>query len=216
MIEIKVSPNNTKLGKIASFSLPSITSCPGATNECVSTCYAVKLERIYSNVDNAYQLNLQAIKDKNFVFSLSEEITRLTTKKTPIKTFRWHVSGDWSTIKYMYDCVSIMKKFPDITFYAYTRNWRLSNWLPHLDFLHALPNMTLFASIDDDTIKNNEWPPNHYKVAYFGENKDTVKTKYNLLPCPNQTTNKLCDSCKLCFNISYKENKKINILFRKH
>lgn len=214
---MNISLKNTKLGNIPSFSLPALISCPARTIVCSSICYADRFSKLYKNAEKAYKLNLTGIQDKDFVEQLVIKLTKLSTKKkNPMTTFRWHVSGDWHGIKYMYDAIKIMKQFPNISFYCYTRNWRLANWLPHLEELQKLPNMTVFASIDDDTISNNEWPPANYKVAYVGNKEAIVKAKYNLLPCPNQLVGKLCDSCSLCFKSAYKNNMKINILFKQH
>ena len=211
----KISESNSKLGKIASFSLPAGEACPGKTEEC-HACYAAKVERIYKNAAKAYQHNLNELEIGNFVEDLTSEITKITGKKKANKVFRWHVSGDWATIKYMYDAIKVMSNFPEVQFYSYTRNWRLVNWIPHLETLKNLPNMTLIASIDDATINNNEWPPNTWRIAYFGVNLAEVKSKYNMIQCPNQTVGILCDQCKLCFSQKVKNNLHINIVFKKH
>ena len=221
MTDLRISPSNNKLGKIASFSLPSITSCPGATNECVSSCYAINIEN-YPGAKNAYALNLQAIKDKNFVFSLSEEITRLTTKKTPIKTFRWHVSGDIINLQYLMKMEQIMKKFSTLTFYAYTRTWSLENWAPHLDKIKkSCPNFTMIASLDDDHVDNDTLPGPEWRVAYFGsKTKDELATLTGkqTIVCPNQantTKTILCDTCQYCFNPKLANTTK-SVYFIKH
>ena len=93
--------SNTKLGKIPSFSLPSVTSCPGHTALCASICYASKVERIYKNAKASYEVNFSAINDINFSAALIAELNKLTAeKKNPVDTFRFHVSGDIADIKF--------------------------------------------------------------------------------------------------------------------
>jgi hypothetical protein len=205
--KVIVSPKNTKLGNIPSFSLPSITSCPGATKECKKVCYAAKIERVYKNAAKAYEINMNAINDKNFIVSLAEEITKLVTKKKNAPTtFRWHVSGDIKDIKYLNSMQQVMTKFPEVTFYAYTRNWSLPNWGPHLDSIKKLSNFTLFASVDDEHINNGILPGNEWRIAYFGsktQQEIAMLTNKKTITCPNQvnkTKTILCDTCQYCFN----------------
>jgi hypothetical protein len=205
MTELNVSPKNTKLGAIPSFSLPSITSCPGATAECKSICYAAKVERIYKNAEKSYQINLEGIKDPKFVEQLVIKLTKLSTKKkNPMTTFRWHVSGDINDIAYLYKMESVMKQLPSVTFYAYTRNWALKGWMSHLDTLRKLPNFTLIASIDDEHLASNILPPADWRTAYVGSKSVTDVSKLlgkKTIVCPNQVKGTvLCDTCKYCFN----------------
>jgi hypothetical protein len=207
MTRVVVSPKNTKLGNIPSFSLPSISSCPAATQECKKACYAVKISKRFPAAAKAYEINMNAINDKNFVFSLTEEITKLVTKKKNAPTtFRWHVSGDIKDIKYLNSMQQVMTKFPEVTFYAYTRNWSLPNWGPHLDSIKKLPNFTLFASVDDEHINNGILPGNEWRIAYFGsktQQEIATLTNKKTITCPNQvnkTKTVLCDTCQYCFN----------------
>ena len=220
MTEIRVSEKNTKLGKIASFSLPSITACIAATEKCKEICYAEKLERIYKNTKKAYEINLAAISQKEFVETLVQKITKLTTKKKPIKTFRWQVSGDIINLQYLYNMETVMKKFPNVTFYAYTRNWTIDNWKSHLTQIKKLPNFTLIASLDDEHISKNLLPSSEWRVAYVG---DKSLTEINALlnkttiVCPHQSNSKhpLCDACKYCFNPKL-SNTSNSVYFIKH
>lgn len=217
--ELKVSDKNTKLGNIPSFSLPSITSCPGHTKTCADMCYAAKVERIYKNAAKAYELNFSGIDNDDFIEQLVIKLTKLSSKKkNPMTTFRWHVSGDIANISYLFKMEQVMKQLPDIRFYAYTRNWALPNWLPHLETLRKLPNLSLFASIDDDHFANNTLPPDSWRVAYVGNKTLTdVSNALNkkVITCPNQVTGVLCDKCKYCFNTRF-DNTTNSVYFIKH
>lgn len=217
-LKLKISPHNSKLGKIASFSLPAITTCLGATEECKYACYAAKIERIYKNAAASYEYNLSLIDSETFVDDMVVEITKITEKKKQTKVFRWNVSGDIPNIKYLYNINKVMSKLPDITFYAYTRNWSLSNWAPHLTEIRKLSNFTLIASVDDEHIKNGILPDNTYRIAYFGnlDLKQAAATfSRNIVMCPNQITDTLCDKCKFCFNPKL-NNTTRSVYFKKH
>jgi hypothetical protein len=204
---IIISPNNTKLGKIPSFSLPAISSCPGATTWCASKCYADKVARIYKNAAKSYETNFNATKNnKDFVLLMNTELVKLSNKG--INIFRFHVSGDFYDVKYVYDWVNIAKSNPNMQFYGYTRSWSISNMLPHLEALRSLPNVILFASTDTATMGNI---PNGWREAYAGDSKPggTPKMVFCLEQAGKLST---CDQCKLCFNTK----STVNIYFKTH
>lgn len=204
---VTISMANTKLGKIPSFSLPSITTCPGATSWCVKACYAQRLERQYKNVNKSYEMNLDtALNNKDFVLIMNTEISKLVNKG--ITTFRWHVSGDWVSCKYIYDWVNIVKSNPTMTFYGYTRSWCVPNLLPHLENLKKLSNVVLFASTD---VTTTETVPLGWREAFAGDVMPNNKPK--MITCLEQA-GKLdsCDKCKLCFN----NKSTVNIYFKTH
>jgi hypothetical protein len=197
---ITLSKSNTKIGNIASFSVPSLSTCPGKTSWCAKKCYAKRLEYLYPNVKNSYANNLLASRLSNFARMMTLEIQKLPEK---IKIFRWHVGGDWASIKYMYKAIQVMKRNPTIQFYSYTKNWRVPCWLPHLEILHKVPNMELLASVDDDTIEANEWPPEHWRLSYVGklsvEEFNKISNRKSVVCPAQQYKNITCEQCKLCF-----------------
>ena len=214
---LHISPKNTKLGKIPSFSLPAILSCPGKTEWCSKACYAAKIERIYNNAAKAYSDNFAISNSLEFVELMNIEIAKLTKKG--INTFRFHVSGDISTIKYMYDLLSIVKANPTMRFYAYTKSWRVPGFLPHLEIFRSQPNVELFASLDDEILALNEWPPNEWRVAYVGDKDINTFMSFSnkqTIACPQQKNSKFtCDKCKFCFNKILEKTTK-SVYFIKH
>jgi hypothetical protein len=201
-----ISKENTKLGKIPSFSLSAIDSCPGRTTWCEKACYADKVARIYKNAAKSYALNMEATTDKNFVTDMNIEIAKLSKKG--IKTFRIHVSGDFYNVAYIHKWVSIIKSNPNMMFYGYTRSWSIPNMVSHLEALRSLQNVILFASTDDTTVGTI---PTGWREAYADSAMPTNKTK--MIFCPEQA-GKLtsCDKCGLCFN----QKSTVNIFFKKH
>jgi hypothetical protein len=58
-----------------------------------------------------------------------------------VKTFRLHVSGDFYSATYTRKWLDIIKVFPGVQFYAYTRSFRVETIRPALEELRALQNM---------------------------------------------------------------------------
>ena len=204
--ELNISMSNTKLGKIPSFSISAIDSCPGATTWCMKACYASKVERIYKVAANAYARNFEATKDSDFVNLMNTEIAKLTKKG--ITTFRLHVSGDFYDVRYIYNWLKIVKANPTMTFFGYTHSWSVPNLLPHIGILRAQPNVILFASTDESTVGT---PPKHWRIAFAGDSSINPHTK--MVACLEQTGKvKDCVACKICFN----HVSTINIQFKVH
>ena len=60
MKNITISKRNTKIGKIASLSLPTKKTCIGMTEWCGENCYAERAEIQYPAVLPSYVRNLEA------------------------------------------------------------------------------------------------------------------------------------------------------------
>ena len=58
-MEIKISPDNTKMGKVASVSLPPRITCGKASKHCGQDCYAHRYYRMYPPTEKAYNDNLE-------------------------------------------------------------------------------------------------------------------------------------------------------------
>ena len=97
-LRLKISMHNTKLGKIPSFSLSSLKTCPSKTPWCEKHCYAKRSETMYVNVKRAYQTNLESIEKVTFVENMIATIKNVTKDNI----FRIHVSGDFKDVKYIY------------------------------------------------------------------------------------------------------------------
>ncbi len=201
-----ISMSNTKIGKIPSFSISAIDSCPGATTWCSKSCYAERLSNLWKNVGKAYDNNFEIAKSPEFFALMDAEIKKLIAKN--INIFRLHVSGDFFDVKYIYNWVKLAKANPSMTFFGYTHSWSVPNLLPHIGIFRALPNVVLFASVDESTIGK---PPKNWRVAYAGDPKLNIHPK--MINCLEQVGKiKDCATCKICFNpIST-----VNIQFKVH
>lgn len=127
-----------------SFDLPAKVTCPGKTETCASKCYAFKLASAYPNVGKKYARNME--------FADSADFVRYMVANIPYKCeFRIHVSGDFYSVEYVAKWKEIARKRPDVTFYTYTRSWRIEDiWFAIME-LNALSNVNVNLSVDKDT-----------------------------------------------------------------
>lgn len=166
-IGIRLSYGNKKLEDTdkSAFMIWSITSekderlnmvtCPLATKNCVSLCYAKKAERMYPTVRSRRSQNLEMSLQEDFVNNMIEQIEfDMNRKKYKGKNilFRIHEAGDFYSQEYTEKWVKIANHFKDqnITFMAYTKS------LPFVakvweKFGRENTNIVFKSSIWDDT-----------------------------------------------------------------
>jgi hypothetical protein len=104
-----------------------------------------------------------------------------------------------------------------VTAWAYTRSWRVPDLLPDLERLRALPNVQLFASMDQS---HTDLPPEGWRRAWIdgdtragqplelrahedGDITRNVRTFDDTmsLVCPEETKHKTnCAECRYCFD----------------
>ena len=142
MLKISISKGNSKLGAIPSVSLPPITTCATGC-KCANKCYAAKLCRIYKNVRQAYDRNLEILTtDTSAYFQQVNDYCKT------IRFFRWHVSGDIISSAYLINMVSVAENNPHCKFLAFTKRYDLVNL--HIETFGQLPeNLQILFS---------EWP----------------------------------------------------------
>lgn len=117
---VKISKGNSKLGAIPSVSLPSIKTCRNCA--CQEKCYAQKLERLRPAVRNAYQHNLEVwIKDPETYLREVEASIMMS------RFFRFHVSGDIPSFKYLVNMVEIARRQPHCEILCFTKKYNLVN-----------------------------------------------------------------------------------------
>lgn len=212
-----LQPGNSKLGNIHTFSLPPCITCPGETEVCAANCYGKKGHFRRSNVKSSHAANHKAVKKDNFVSKMVDEIQRKN-----VKTLRIHVTGDFFDAPYIRKWIAVAEQCPDVTFYAYTRSWRIKRLMPALTDFNALPNTKLWWSVDEDTHEIDGKPPTLKGVrsAYMQTSDDEVVPAYcdmvlrtkratlvrftsGRLVCPgeNGMTYKrkmTCERCRIC------------------
>lgn len=202
---LKIS-SNSKLGKgIAGFSIPAVKTCPGSTAHCRKICYATagffNFPKIKKNLEDNYQASLE----DDFVDKINGQIKRSRS----IKAVRIHPAGDFYSNEYIDKWIKIIKANPTLSFWAYTRSWRIPKLLPKLEELSKLPNVQLFASTD---IEAND-PPDWFRLAHEDKNWDKAEASY--VKCPNQKNENIkCADCSYCFKDPTKT--KQNVIFKEH
>jgi len=156
---LKFGKGNAKLSKkIATISLPSGFTCPGAL-ECLSKankvtgkikdgaetvfrCFSASQEALYRNVRENRWFNFDLVKGKTV-----EEMADLIEASLPKQDIiRIHVGGDFFSQDYFDAWVLVSERNPDKLFYAYTKSVNL--WINLFDKLGqaGVKNFKLNAS----------------------------------------------------------------------
>lgn len=133
---------NSKLHKsIFGFSLTPVKSCINCS-KCKDTCYAIQSYKQYPNVKIAWDRNFEMAKDGSFV----EHVVAQLSKARSVEVVRIHVAGDFFNQNYINQWNKIVKMFPALKFYAYTKT------IGMLDYKEILKNenMNIINSIASD------------------------------------------------------------------
>ena len=175
-------------------------TCPGATPECLAVCYAHRPVAELGPVSEMWLRN-----------SVTEYVP--TELPPECRLLRLHISGDFTSDRYIDGWTSLISRHPDVTVWAYTRSWRMPALLPALERLRALPNVQLFASIDKST---EELPPTGWRRAWIdGDPRASLPHPYSRehflidreiddaisYVCPEQTGRRAnCEECGYCLH----------------
>jgi hypothetical protein len=193
---------NRKLGPtIWHFDLPAGPSCPGKSKFCFAVCYAKKGHYVFPNVAGKYAANLELWRQNPAKLErlLSAELDVLAAGTV----IRLHTSGDFVSAGYVTLWSRLAATHPDLTFYGYTRSWRIASILPALDILRSLPNVTLWASTDPTMPA----PPSDWPVTKI---VPTFADAPGIAHCPEQTgQRKNCADCGLCWNVNLRTSAKL-------
>ena len=126
-MNVKISPGNTKMGKIPSVSLPAIKTCRACA--CHTKCYAHRLEKLRPTVRNAYQNNLDLYMSDPDTYWREVEAAVMTSRY-----FRFHVSGDIPDESYFRNMVRVASRNPHCDILCFTKKYEIVN-----DFLETKP-----------------------------------------------------------------------------
>jgi hypothetical protein len=189
-----VSPNGKSPTIANTFGLPSgkAFSCPGATSVCEKVCYAGKLEKVYKGVKdvllnnwdllrNADQLEMEAL-----LYQMIDEFDKDCVKRNAEKLFRIHWDGDFFNETYTHAWKNVIKAWPSIQFWVYTR----SDFA--IPILTDVDNLSIYFSTDDDNwqLASELKKTNGVKLAYLANNFAMGKermlsiTPKSAIPCP--------------------------------
>ena len=117
---VKISNGNSKMGSIASVSLPAGLTCRPCN--CFKKCYAARLERLRPNVRKAYQANLEVLRNYPEVYWREVEAAIMTNRY-----FRFHVSGDITDAGYLEKMVEIAKRQKHCEILCFTKKFDIVN-----------------------------------------------------------------------------------------
>lgn len=212
---------NEKLGeRVFTYSLPAITTCPGATDACRSTCYATRHRYLSTSVRYALSTNLATLTAAPA--QVESDIRRqLAAARTSRPLVRLHPSGDFFAVAYAWLWYRIIRDHPAVQFWVYTRSWRFPRFAAILTKLAALPNLRLFYSIDRDTglpaavpesvrlaylsISPDDTPPHEADLVFRDYAiRGVPQIRANgVLVCPHENgtmgaPHVTCASCRLC------------------
>lgn len=197
------SAGNSKL-PFFNFGMPAVITCAGACHvgaDCTKFCYALQSEKQYTDTFRANYENMLLFKyaPETFKSRLIKALTdyekkcKRAGKKCIVRLFE---SGDILNIKYGKMIIDIIKMFPGIQFYGYTKQYTL----PHFDFInelnfHSLTNCNLMLSAIDG-VKIPETLTALYNVAYTSKLDGAEKLMHaGVKHCPGD-----CSKCHMCIN----------------
>ena len=137
-----LSNQNTKLGKLSSFSLP-LCSCDKTMNkQCKKYCYANYMYRLYPGYRKKMQANLRATKSGHFIEQMCYELEEASYY------VRLHVSGDFYSQDYLDMWMIIANRNPNHLFYCYTK-------AISLDYSKRPENFIIYLSDDMQTLQKH-------------------------------------------------------------
>lgn len=155
---IQLSEGNKKLKPTADtkfliFNLPSIITCPFATDMCKHFCYAKKAEAAYPACKPSRLKHLEESKRADFVirmvYTIESYLLKPSYQKAKKIVVRIHESGDFYNQRYADKWVRIAEHFKHdkrVVFMAYTKS------LIYFGNREQIPNnMVVRFSIWDDT-----------------------------------------------------------------
>ncbi len=200
MCKVKISPGNSKMGAIASVSLPSRTTC--RLCGCWNKCYAHKLERLRPTVRNAYKNNLDVL------LTDPESYWREVNAQIAVsRFFRFHVSGDIPSMDYLCKMVDSAKRNPGCEILCFTKKYELVN--EYIESNTDIPsNLHLIFSGWPGLEMNN---PHDFPEAHVLFRDGTTTARDDAKPC-----NGNCTECAITDNGCWTLKKGEQVVFHEH
>jgi hypothetical protein len=212
-------------------------TCPGATfgkGGCLDvrdglkrkTCYSEKLVKIYPAFGERIDRNYMLVRDKPLeeIKQVCRETVQAFIQKSKGEDlcFRLHMVGDFHSEDYTNAWAAVIKEFPNVHFWAYTRSDE------YAELLFGIPNLSIYLSCDPVNFNkmhvlfklNRDKYPN-LGLAWMGNNPPALEGLDRFVTCP-ETSGKIqstgdkgaCSKCKLCIN-NFKTRIK-NVAFKIH
>ena len=204
----KINPNrltrgNSKLD--SSIFIFDVTAGKTCGKTCFK-CYAIQSQKQYHQTELFRAINTDIAKNSDLLYHL---ITKQLANARKVKTVRIHSSGDFFNQDYINTWDSIIKQFPDINFYAYTKQ----NHDHDFNQIEKNPNFNLINSMV--TLKSGEQVFNYGDLNHI---KNLSNEGYFVCPATTKDwtgkCGKDCNYCitnkKVCFHIHYPGQKNKN------
>lgn len=213
-----------------SFGLPPGETCPGKTEFCES-CYAfgsIRSKGVKEMLDGNLALLASLENQAAVEVYLSEMVQRYDDAATANgvaerdRVFRIHWSGDFYSVDYAKSWARVVRQFPHIQFWAYTRSFH--DPVDVVPVLDGIDNLELFLSVDTGNIDQVSADYDHIRRANSALDvlhanqlaRDEVKT----ITCPEnldrlklmQEGEGACIKCRLCFDERRSEPVDINFV----
>ena len=179
---IKISPKNSKLGKIPNISLIPIKDCGNCT-ECMNDCYAMKAWKQYPSVRTAWKTNSDAFRNNRK--QAFDDLHAYISKRSP-RFFRIHVAGDFLDQNHLDNYALLAGEFPDTKFLAFTKMY-------DLDYSELPDNLQVIISAWPNLPLHN---PHSLPVAWVQDGTET-RIPSDAIECPG-----VCDDCGMCWSLS--------------
>lgn len=131
------TPSTSKLGsrdRIWWFNLPSRLTCPGKSGPCSRHCYAARLEAWRPSVRERYQQNYVLSQQEDFVERMRDSI-----HQHHAQVIRIHSAGDFYDENYARKWLEIIQSARGVSYYCYSRSWRVLPLLPFLSRWQSCP-----------------------------------------------------------------------------
>ncbi len=138
----KPSPN--------AFSIPHIATCPGSTARCRESCYIHGLKKAAPEIYRLYELNELALHYIFFTEGRMDIAAHTLAKWISANAkggFRWHVSGDVTSIRHAEWIAAVCGKASEVPFWIYTRT------LEAVETLVQAKNLAVNVSADRDNYR---------------------------------------------------------------
>lgn len=219
---LKLGPNVVTYSRPPGRPSPHGGSCPGATPECLSWCYAFRIAK-EEPLASVYRSNQRYWQEGALALPPLPEGTEIV---------RLHVSGDFDTIRYIGAWQDLAVEHPDVRFFGYTRSWRVPSLKSYLEYFRALSNVQLFASIDAsitreelDGIQDWRWAPVETdsrlvpiregvwrRHAWESLSKGLLVERKSGITCPEETGRKPnCEACRYCI-----DGRRGDVIWKRH
>lgn len=141
----------------------------GIATACRHGCYVTKTQEGRDAIRKRYEKNFQLAQRSDF-----DKLITGAIQKAGLNFVKLHVSGDFFSIAYISAWIKVVTRCSGVSFWIYTRAWRIREFVPALIELSANPNVQMWFSHDYSTGK----PPTIERVrrawlSYHDEAPDT-------------------------------------------